>query len=680
MITWFETFKVNLVTLACASAVFFILPGCGDTTRESGVSGASKAISEKAAGFQPELVPTVYRFAKISTGAYFYTGSEVEVGNIFANYPDFRYEGPAFEQDTSGNGTPVYRFANTANGGYFYTGSEAEKNQVIASYPNMRFEGSTFAVAPAAQADAKDIYRLANLNNGAYLYTLSAVERDYAVSLGNWRFEGSTFKAPKGSPLLDKTWLAGKLLETSATTNFFDGSVGIDDVGNATVMYSQAVALGGESRMYAVHGKPNSTGAVAWSTPVVINSFSPQPTPENNFYDGQSLFVLPNGNAIAVWRQQGRCNATAYCTDTSGYAAYLTFATYSAATQQWSTAQSITSAPPANMPLIGRMNAAGDIAIFYGGWVRVPGSASPDFFSIVPAVVSRKAGQSFVTRIFEDTNVGADKFTNVKFTLDNNGGMVLAGNADNNPPNNVLPNGPAAYRGAVGSGFGAQLTFPSRPSNIVDLATSLAGRSVIVYEGVNSQNRAAMYAASSFSNTAFTVEELTTNYGVDWTASVADDNTIRLNFFSGCQQWVNKVGGTWTLLARPTVGQYNECLPFNGTPIRKVQPSVNRNGDFVVLEAFSGERRWVSYDARRNRIIQQKIDLGTAAPNKGYLLGFDATTANLSNGGSWATSISGQTIFVNDNQFEVLPTLNSPSGVQVPSGSIYRNLWGFYLN
>jgi hypothetical protein len=674
MITWFETLRVNLVTLGCASALFFIIPGCGDTTRESSVSGVSNAISEKATGFQPELVPTVYRFAKISTGAYFYTGSEVEVGTILASYPDFRFEGPAFEQDTSGGGTPVYRFANIANGGYFYTGSEAEKNQVIATYPNMRFEGSTFAVAPAAQADAKDIYRLANLNNGAYLYTLSAVERDYAVGLGYWRFEGSTFKAPKGSPLIDKTWLAGKLLETNATTIFFDGGVGIDDAGNATVMYSQAVALGGESRMYAVRGKPNSAGAVDWSTPVTINSFSPQPAPENNFFLGHSLSVLPNGDAIAVWRQQGRCNANAYCTDTNLYGAYLTLATYSGATQQWSAAQSIASAPPTNMPLIGRMNAAGDIAIFYGGWVRIGGPSSSNY-AIVPAVISRKAGQSFVNQNFEDTNVGADKFDNVRLTLDNNGGMVLAGNA-----NNVLPNGPAAYRGVVGSGFGAQLTFTTKPSTFIDLATSLAGRSVIIYKGVNARNQAAIYAASSFSNTAFSIEELTINFSSDWSASVADDDTIRLNFFSGCQQWVNKVGGTWTTLARPTVGQYNECDPFNGTPIQPIQRSVNRNGDFVVLETFSGARRWVSYDARRNRVIQQKIDLGGAASNNGYLFGFDATTAALPNGGSWATSISGQTIFVNPNQYEVLPTRNSPSGVTVPNGSIYRNLWGFYSN
>jgi Uri superfamily endonuclease len=70
----------------------------------------------------------VYRFAKISTGAYFYTGSEVEVQTILNNYPDFRYEGPALERDTSGAGQEVFRFANIANGGYFYTGSAIEKD------------------------------------------------------------------------------------------------------------------------------------------------------------------------------------------------------------------------------------------------------------------------------------------------------------------------------------------------------------------------------------------------------------------------------------------------------------------------------------------------------------------------------------------------------------------------
>jgi hypothetical protein len=93
-------------------------------------------------------------------------------------------------------GTPVYRFANLSNGGYFYTGSAAERDATIANYPNMRFEGSTFSVAEPGTGGALPVYRLANLNNGAYLYTTSPQERAAAVGLGFWRDEGISFHAP----------------------------------------------------------------------------------------------------------------------------------------------------------------------------------------------------------------------------------------------------------------------------------------------------------------------------------------------------------------------------------------------------------------------------------------------------------------------------------------------------
>lgn len=83
---------------------------------------------EKSLPFEPEAVSSVYRFAKISNGAYFYTGNVDEVRYILGNLPDFRYEGVAFEQDTSSNAQPVYRFANLNNGGYFFTGSPIERD------------------------------------------------------------------------------------------------------------------------------------------------------------------------------------------------------------------------------------------------------------------------------------------------------------------------------------------------------------------------------------------------------------------------------------------------------------------------------------------------------------------------------------------------------------------------
>ena len=144
----------------------------------------------------PGDVLPVYRFAKISNGAYFFTGSLGERNQIIASFPDFRAEGVGFFAYAEASaGAPVYRFANLNNGGYFFTGSEAERDATIANYPNMRYEGSTFSVASSTAPGAQPVYRLANLTNGGYLYTTAAAERDAALSLGFWRNEGISFYA-----------------------------------------------------------------------------------------------------------------------------------------------------------------------------------------------------------------------------------------------------------------------------------------------------------------------------------------------------------------------------------------------------------------------------------------------------------------------------------------------------
>lgn len=147
-------------------------------------------------------IAPVYRFAKLSNGAYFYTGNEAEKNLLLAGgHPDFRYEGIAFQSRTDGVGQPVYRFANTLTGGYFYTASrqesEAVRNDPV--YSHMRFEGTSFAVASAGTAGAIAVHRMANLVNGGYLYTADPRERDAALGLGVWRYEGVNFWAPSAA-------------------------------------------------------------------------------------------------------------------------------------------------------------------------------------------------------------------------------------------------------------------------------------------------------------------------------------------------------------------------------------------------------------------------------------------------------------------------------------------------
>lgn len=178
-----------LATLALTLVLSLSACGGGDAP-----VAQPQATTAREAPAQVQGAP-IYRFAKISSGAYFYTGSQWEADYIRDHLPDFRDEGIAFYQSDEATGTPVYRFANTLNGGYFYTASAWERDNTIANYPHMRYEGSTFSVAPEGDPQALPVYRLANLLNGAYLYTTSPEERDAAVALGFWRDEGSTFSA-----------------------------------------------------------------------------------------------------------------------------------------------------------------------------------------------------------------------------------------------------------------------------------------------------------------------------------------------------------------------------------------------------------------------------------------------------------------------------------------------------
>ena len=107
-----------------------LAPAGGQATGISSTVEVTLANDDQATGSNSVL--PVYRFAKVSNGAYFFTGSEPERGQILSGFPDFRPEGVGFYAYTdSALGAPVFRFANLTNGGYFYTGSVAERLSLI---------------------------------------------------------------------------------------------------------------------------------------------------------------------------------------------------------------------------------------------------------------------------------------------------------------------------------------------------------------------------------------------------------------------------------------------------------------------------------------------------------------------------------------------------------------------
>jgi Repeat of unknown function (DUF5648) len=209
-----------------------LVAACGSGGVDSTVNIANntpQSISEKATG---NVVP-IYRFARISNGAYFYTGSAAEADQIKLNNTDFRYEGIAFYGYDSG-GRTVFRFANLTNGGYFYTASVAERDYVLTNaYEKTRFrlDTATFQVALETDTTGLPVYRLANLVNGAYLHTSSLAEVNYAVNtLEIWRDEGLKFtvpQAPVTPPSLDTvtaTAQATAVYQTITQTSVFGTS------------------------------------------------------------------------------------------------------------------------------------------------------------------------------------------------------------------------------------------------------------------------------------------------------------------------------------------------------------------------------------------------------------------------------------------------------------------------
>lgn len=162
-------------------------------TAEAEASRGETPLSRKVSA--ADATAPIYRFARISTGAYLFTGDENEKNVIISTYPDYRYEGSTFGKSTGVGSTPVYRFASlTGNGAYFYTSNPAERDATIANYASIyRFEGSSFSVESGPNSQSYTTYRLANLRNGAYLYTIDPAERTAAVATGIWRDEGIVF-------------------------------------------------------------------------------------------------------------------------------------------------------------------------------------------------------------------------------------------------------------------------------------------------------------------------------------------------------------------------------------------------------------------------------------------------------------------------------------------------------
>ena len=120
----------------------------------------------------------VYRFFNMKGGVHFFTASDVEFMNVYANLADtFKFDGIAYFvdlEDTPGQ-VPLYRFFNQQNGVHFYTASEAEKTRVETTQQNTyNYEGIAYGVR--IDGVGTPVYRFYVPARNAHFYTANTGE------------------------------------------------------------------------------------------------------------------------------------------------------------------------------------------------------------------------------------------------------------------------------------------------------------------------------------------------------------------------------------------------------------------------------------------------------------------------------------------------------------------------
>ena len=138
----------------------------------------------------------VYRFYNVNTNAHFYTNNSLERDYVSANWPQFHYEGVAYQtyKQQTGTTSAVYRFYNTVTGIHFYTISADERDLILQIYPDYKYEGPSWYAQTAAGNGATPLYRFYSSQRRAHFYTTSAAERDQVIrTLPDFNYEGVAY-------------------------------------------------------------------------------------------------------------------------------------------------------------------------------------------------------------------------------------------------------------------------------------------------------------------------------------------------------------------------------------------------------------------------------------------------------------------------------------------------------
>ena len=170
----------------CATCWMILVPQKviprGHTFRDM-VDGICDACGMDRVNVESRKVTHMFRMYNPNTGEHFYTGSEVEKGNLVA--VGWQYEGVGFTFPAN-TGAPVHRLFQPSTGEHLYTMDEAEKASLMADGWN--YEGIAFNSAYDTEAVQHRLHN-PNATVGAYHFTFSEEEKHNLINVG-WEYQG----------------------------------------------------------------------------------------------------------------------------------------------------------------------------------------------------------------------------------------------------------------------------------------------------------------------------------------------------------------------------------------------------------------------------------------------------------------------------------------------------------
>lgn len=278
-------------TPAAATPAASATPSQGTALSTSAAASAGQATrSSDDRYYAPDEVCDLYRLYNPYSGEHFYTESAVERDHLSSI--GWNDEGVGWTVPTK-RGTPVHRLYNPFAGDHHYTTSDAERDSLVSVGWN--YEGTAWLSADFSRLSVWRAYN-PNTQVGTHHYTLSEYEYNSLASIG-WSGESVGFYAVDPSFVRERTStdFSQGVTSIKATVAAGDGSnaatiastlahdtiyLFLPSYANARSVRLAAFGPNGKSLALALSGDTTNYRSVDAKTPVDLNSFGAEKSPE----------------------------------------------------------------------------------------------------------------------------------------------------------------------------------------------------------------------------------------------------------------------------------------------------------------------------------------------------------------------------------------------------------------